>query len=611
MLIFAVIAFMYLTGEVLKTLTLSILLSFALAPVVRLLEHLRFPRAPAVVLTVLLTLGALGGVGYLVAHELTALVQRLPDYQENITLKLNRVLRPAEEGAAARLKTFADEVKATVEATSAAANHTGHEPGEGPPAPATPPKPVPKVEVVSQPSIIEQVRSAAGPYLEFLGEGSFVLVLVLFILIGREDIGDRITTLFGHNHVSLTTRTTQEISRRISRYLGTFALVNSCYGFAIGISLALIGLPYSVLWGCLAAILRFFPYVGPAVAFILPFLFSFARYDGWLQPFEILFLFAIMEALLAFYLEPVIYGKTTGISALSLLVAAMFWTWMWGTVGLLLSTPLTVCLAVLGKHVPSLGFFATLLGETAEMEPSLRFYQRLIALDEPGALVVIDLAIKERPRVQVFDDLLMRALIRAERDAAREELDDSKQAFIQRVVGEILDRLEGIPEFSLETSTLPCAGAACPTDLDGVASESRIVGLVVDKPSDALALRMLAQLVAPTCRVLEIVGDTARSMAFADDDHDPSLQMVVLSHVPPGSLAVANLLVKRLKARSPGLPILVGLWGRRSPSTSESIDHLGFSEADVVHTLSDARTRLLSLISEPSAGEPVESASPA
>lgn len=607
MLIFTIIAFMYFTGPVLKTLTLSILLSFALAPVVRLLERAKLPRALAVILTVLFTLGALGGVGYLVGHELTSLVKRLPDYQENIAIKLNRVLKPAEQSAAARLKSFADDVKASMEATSAA----GRDVDEKPPAPVAAPAPVPRVEVVSRPSLLEQARSAAGPYLEFLGEGGFVLVLVLFILIGREDIGDRITTLFGHNHVSLTTRTTQEISRRISRYLGTFALLNSCYGLTIGVALGLIGVPYSVLWGCMAALLRFFPYVGPAAAFILPFLFSFAQYDGWLQPLEVLVVYGVVEIVLAFYLEPVIYGKTTGISALSLLVAAMFWTWMWGTLGLLLSTPLTVCLAVLGKHVPSLGFFATLLGETAEMESNLRFYQRLIALDEVGALAVIDLALKERPRIQVFDDLLLKALVRAERDAAREELDESKQAFIERVVGEILDRLEGTPEFSLETSSLPCAGASCPTDIDPGAAESRIVGLVVEKSSDALALRMLGQLVAPTCRVLEIVSDSAASMAYADHAPDPLPEMIVVSHLPPGSLAMANLLVNRLKSRMPEVPIIVGLWGRPAAASSNSVYHLEIAASDMVHTLAEAKARLTTSTPAQAVGELVAPASPA
>ena len=219
-----------------------------------------------------------------------------------------------------------------------------------------------------------------------------MLILVLFMLMGREDLSDRIVGLFGHRQVSLTTRTMEEIGQRISRYLATFALVNSGFGLVIGLGLGLIGVPYAVLWGCLAAMLRFIPYVGPAVAFVLPLVFSFAHFPGWAQPLEVVALFGVVEVVLNSFLEPVIYGKTTGVSALGLLVAAMFWTWLWGTLGLLLSTPLTVCLAVLGKYVPSLRFFATLLGEEAELEPDVRFYQRLVALDRDGAIEVVEAA---------------------------------------------------------------------------------------------------------------------------------------------------------------------------------------------------------------------------
>src|SRR3954465_6993159 len=263
---------------------------------------------------------------------------------------------------------------------------------------------------------------------------------------GREDLSDRIIGLFGNRQISLTTRTMEEIGRRISRYLATFALVNSGFGLVIGLGLGLIGVPYAVLWGCLAALLRFIPYVGPAAAFLLPLVFSFAHFPGWAQPLEVVALFGVVEVLLNSYLEPVIYGKTTGVSALGLLVAAMFWTWLWGTLGLLLSTPLTVCLAVLGKYVPSLQFFATMLGEEAELEPDVRFYQRLVALDRDGSVALTEEAIKKQPRVEVFDQILVPALVRAERDALRDELQEQEREFVWRVVGEVLENLEGVPD---------------------------------------------------------------------------------------------------------------------------------------------------------------------
>ena len=442
LLIFAVIAFMYFAGEVLRPLALSVLLSFALAPGTRLLERLRMPRVAAVALTVLMTLGLLGGIGYIVGQQLTSLANRLPDYQENIETKLKGLFKPGQRSMTTRLKDMAEQVTAKMEEPQS--SESGEEVR------------IQKVEVVTQPQFQERLRSSMGPYLEFLGIASFVLILVLFMLMGREQLSDRIIGLFGHRQVSLTTRTMQEIGQRISRYLAMFALVNSGFGLVIWFGLALIGVPFAVLWGCLAAMLRFIPYVGPGVAFVLPLVFSFAHFPGWAQPLEVIALFGAVEIGLNSFLEPVIYGKTTGVSALGLLVAAMFWTWLWGTMGLLLSTPLTVCLAVLGKYVPSLWFFATILGEETELEPDVQLYQRLVALDHDKAVEVVETALKQRPRVEVFDQILVPVLARAERDVARTELDETGAGI--RVAGH-----RGDPRWTGRSAGVQ-SGVSSPTD---------------------------------------------------------------------------------------------------------------------------------------------------
>jgi predicted PurR-regulated permease PerM len=578
LLIFGAIAFMYFTGEVLKPLALSVLLSFALAPAARLLERCGLPRAAAVILTVVLSLGALGGIGYVVGQQLTSLARRLPDYQENIEVKLGGVMRPGEPSTAGRLKDLADQVTAKMEK----------------PAPIQPggPAPIQKVEVVSRPSFQDELRSAIGPYLEFLGVGSFVLILVLFILIGREGLSDRIVGLFGHRQVSLTTRTMQEIGQRISRYLATFALVNSGFGLVIGTGLWLIGVPYAVLWGCLAALLRFIPYVGPAVAFILPLVFSFAHFPGWARPLEVVALFAVVEAALTSFLEPVIYGKTTGVSALGLLVAAMFWTWLWGTLGLLLSTPLTVCLAVLGKYVPSLWFFAALLNEESELEPDVRLYQRLVALDREGAIGVIEAELKQRPRVEVFDGVLMPALSRAERDVERGELEDTKQAFARDVIGEVLDGLDGTPDLSLASLAPPPGGGNGSADRGSASAPVHVVGLVADDASDVLVLRMLGQLLAPSGCTLEIITDTDSSLQLIERLAEDAPGLVVVSHLPPAGLTLARYLVRRLRAQFAELPIVVGHWGETTGSASAAEQLVTIGASRVVFTLAEARARI-------------------
>lgn len=595
-LILGTVAFMYYTAEVLRPLALSVLLSFALAPAARLLERLGLPRAAAVFGTVLIALGLLGVVGYVVGEQLTMLAKRLPDYQENIETKLNGVLRPDYRATTDRLQVMVDRVTAKLDKPARREEDD--------------PAPIQKVQVVEQPSIQDRLRSMSGPYMEFLGVGSFVLILVSFMLMNREDLSDRIVALFGHRHVSLASRTMEEIGQRISRYLATFAMVNSGFGLVIGVGLWLIGVPYAVLWGCLAAMLRFIPYVGPAVAFSLPLIFSFAHFPGWRQPLEVVALFGVVEVVLNSFLEPVIYGRTTGVSALSLLVAAMFWTWLWGTLGLLLSTPLTVCLAVLGKYVPGLRFFATLLGEDAELAPDVRFYQRLVALDREGALAVIKAALDERPRVEVFDQILIPALSRAERDVSRAEVDETERAFAWQVIGEILDGLETGSDFLSTAAT-----ASVPSELGtGDASDgtrSPLVGLAVNDTADALVLRMLGQVLASSGLRLEVLEAGESPLRRAEQVAELSPALVVVSHLPPEGLTLARYMVRRLRGQCGTLPIIIGRWGkgRGGATAAERLVAIGASR--VVFTLAEARDRVVGLAAPELKPEPLTAPLPA
>lgn len=589
-LMIAIVGFMYFTGEVLKPLALSVLLSFALAPVSRLLERIGLPRPFAVASTVVVALGLLGVVGFVVGEQLTSLAKELPKYQQNIETKLKSVFRPDQQSTQDRLEMMVDEVTARVVRKTRQKDEKEA---------AT----IQKVAVVQEPSFQERLRGSSGPYLEFLGVGGFVLVLVLFMLIGREDLRDRIVELFGHRQISVTTRTMEEIGQRISRYLVTFALVNSSFGLVIGGGLALIGVPYAVLWGCLAAMLRFIPYVGTAVAATLPLVFSFAHFPGWLQPLEVAALFGLVEVALNSVLEPVIYGKTTGVSALGLLVAAMFWTWLWGTLGLLLSTPLTVCLAVLGKYVPSLRFFAILLGEEAEMKAEVRLYQRLVGLDRDGAVEVVETALRKQPRAEVFDQVLIPMLSRAEGDAARGELDEAELAFVWQVVGEVLDDLEGVEEFDLATASLGAPGST-----EG--SRELVVGLAVHGRSDALVLRMLGLLMGKSGVTFEVLAEGESPLHTAERVAEMAPRLVVVSHLPPEGLTLARYLVRRLRARVNEMPIVVGRWGAAgdTASTAERLVEIGASQ--VLFTLAEARERIMKVVVPSSNPSEVHSGAP-
>ena len=417
-----------------------------------------------------------------------------------------------------------------------------------------------------------------------------VLILLLFLMINRESMSDRITQLFGQGKISLTTRTTAEVGQRISKYLTIFASMNTAMGIIVGLGCWAIGIEYAVLWGFLAGALRFIPYAGPATAFALPLLFSIAAYDGWHKPLMLVALYLVLEVAANMALEPIIYGKTTGVSALALLVAAMFWTWLWGPIGLLLSTPLTVSLAVLGKYVPSLHFFATFLHEDIELDPSVRFYQRLLAGDQDGAMAVIDELLKEKPRAELFDQVVIPTLSMAERDHARDEIDDRQMAFIHRATNVVLEDLADEPEITLKTLARETEVQAADT---GVAQTSaapvKILALPAHDETDALVLHLLDLLLKPTGVDLEIGAVDASPLAVVERIASEEPDLVLISHLPPDGLTAARYLVRRVRARFPKLPIAVGRWDHDSEGEAAAASLTKVGATTVFNSLGDAR----------------------
>jgi CheY-like chemotaxis protein len=294
-----------------------------------------------------------------------------------------------------------------------------------------------------------------------------------------------------------------------------------------------------------------------------------------------------------------IYGKTTGVSALALLVSAMFWTWLWGGIGLLLSTPLTVCLAVLGKYVPSLGFFATFLREEVNLDPGVRFYQRLLAMDQDGASSVIDGVLKQHPRAEVFDKVLIPTLSMAERDYASGDIDDREQAFILRVVTDVLEDLEGEPEIDLASlstaseASLPPKGTLDPAPQP--IEPLKILGLPANDATDILVLRLLAHLLESLGIAVEIAEGVDTPLKVVERIEAESPDLVLVSHLPPDGLTSARYLVRRIKARYPRMPIVVGRWDETG-ETRTATEQLGAAGAStVVASLADARDHIVAL----------------
>ena len=325
--------------------------------------------------------------------------------------------------------------------------------------------------------------------------------------------------------------------------------------------------------------------------------------DSFTKPLLIIALFGVLELAANSFLEPMIYGKTTGVSALALLVSAMFWTWLWGGIGLLLSTPLTVCLAVLGKYVPSLKFFATFLREEIDLDPGVRFYQRLLAMDQDGTSAVIDTVTKTHPRAEVFDKVLVPTLSMAERDFLRGDIDEREQAFILRVISDVLGDLEGEPEIDLASLSTAneATSAQVAREHDGTPEPDaivapRILALPVSDASDVLVLRLLDHLMGPSKIPLTIVEEVETPLKVVERITADSPDVVLLSHLPPDGLTAARYLVRRIKARHPHLTLVVGRCGasRRSPrASSERL--LASGTSVVLGSLSEARDYLVGL----------------
>jgi predicted PurR-regulated permease PerM len=537
-LFLAIILFLHWSAEVVKPVVLALLIAFVLAPAVRYLERRGTPRILAVVLTVLMTAGLLGGAVYVVGRQLTTLVERLPAYEETILQKI-QFLRSSEPNVVAQASEVVERVAKSID---------------------TPAEPdVVKVRVIEQPWMPQRIGSAIAPYLEFLASGLVVVVLVIFLLAKPEDLTARVIRLVGQDRISLTMQTLNEVGERISRYLASFAAVNAVTGLAAGFGLWAIGLEFAALWGAFSALFRFVPYVGPAVAFACPILFATASTEGWTQPLLAIAVLATIEILNDMVIEPLVYGKSAGISPLGLLVAALFWTWIWGALGLLLSTALTVSMTVLGKSVRSLRFLDVLFSEEAGLDEDVKFYQRLLAQDEDEALEALEGAIQKQGPGAAFDGLLVPALARARRDVDRDFLDERDRVYINRVVGDMLDEAAG-PD--------PDRGPPGPA--------SSVAGVGVRGDEDVLALEMLGRLLAANGTPLVIAGEGESALGMAERVAELAPEIIIVSHIPPGGVVQTRYLVRKLRSQFPGVPILVGFWGRTAgPEAAEKVKRAG------------------------------------
>lgn len=561
LLIIATIAALYLGRDVFIPLALAMLLSFALGPAVTRLHRLGIGRAPAVLTVMATVVLLLFGFGALVASQLAHLSDGLPTYEANLRAKAEMFTRAAPGGsivdrAADLLRKFGEDVDRITQGELESDTPSAEPPPEG-----APPEPIPVEIRRPAPPPIQTLTSLLGPLVEPVATAGIVVVFIIFVLLQREDLRDRLIRLFGATDVHRSTEAITDAAKRIGRYLLMQFLVNVTYGLMVGSGLWLIGVPNALLWGVLAAVLRFIPFLGPVLAAALPIALSLAIDPGWTALLLTVALFVTLELFSNNIMEPWLYGSSTGLSPLAIIVAAVFWTTLWGPVGLLLSTPLTVCLVVLGRYVPQLAFIEILLGDAAVLTPEVKFYQRLLAEDPIEAEELAEEELDDHPLEEVYATVVLPALVMAEGDRVRGAIDRVRcDALAETALG-IVDRLaEDAPE---------------PDADDARAGAGRVVCLGGRAGFDLCSAAMLAHLLRR--RGLEAaVGSLGAGMPAAEQLS--GARLVNLCYAGADNPRHARRFVQRLRAQlGRGVPIILCAW-HLSPDASG--DFLAASGAD-------------------------------
>ena len=545
---FGTIAALYFARQILIPFAFALILAFLLAPVVAFLQRLHASRVVSVLTTLLLSILALLGIGWIIANQLVDVANQLPLYRQNIQAKIGAFHIPVT----GQLGHAAESVKEIVgELTSPGAESSSTPPhGRDQKRPnGRPASPVPVRVVEPAENRWTQLRELGTPVLAPLGRAGMVVIFTIFMLLKREDLRNRLLRLVGLGQLNLMTQALDDASDRVSRYLTMQFLVNAGFGALFGFGLYLVGVPYAALWGAVAAILRIVPYVGTLVAAALPLALSLAVFDGWLRPLLVFLLVAGLELITGNVVEPWLYGAHVGISSLALLVAAVFWAVLWGPAGLILSTPLTVCVVVLGRYVPQLSFLHVLLGDEPVLAAEAQIYQRLLAMDQLEAHTVVDQFLKGRPLLELYDLVLIPALSMAEQDRHKGAIDAVREEFLFLSINEMIAEFS---EYQLADS--PSAAAERPG--------SRILCLPAYDRADEVTAAMLSQ-------ILEQKGFATLSFPVVGASLNEVLatieagrgDVVCISALPPYAFAPARAMCKQIRERFPKLKVLVCVWG--------------------------------------------------
>ena len=530
------IAVLFFAREILIPIALALLLSFLLAPAMVRLQHWGLGKTLAALLVVTLSFCALVficWVGFGQAYNLTL---ELPAYRQNINTKLRALTPPGLHHFGETQRMLGEVSRELITQKPDQKSQTSS--GE----PKSSSQPIPVEVREPEPTPLEFLEKTAGSVLRPLATAFVVLVFVIFILLGREDLRDRVLRLAGSSRLYMTTQALDDAARRVSRYLLMQFAVNGTYGALVGVGLLLIGIPHPLVWAVLATLLRFIPYVGPWIAAAGPILLAIGVAPGWGKFAWTLGLYLVLEVVTANFVEPFLYGSSTGISAIAILVAAVFWTWLWGPVGLLLSTPLTVCLVVVGRYVPHLEFLGILFGDEPVLSPAQRFYQRMIAKDAEEAAELTEQLLKDKSVVDVYDEAIVPAISLAEEGRHAGFLDSETQVYFLENTRELVD----------EIGTRGVSGSG-----ENHIS-AKIICLPAKDAADELACQILAQLLPSGKVQVMLLGISSNDLAKAISAARPTV--VCISGVPPQATRHVAVRCRHLRKLFPDLTIMAAVW---------------------------------------------------
>jgi predicted PurR-regulated permease PerM len=584
-----IIATLYFGRDIFVPIALAILLSFVLAPPVRYLQAIHVPRGLAVVGVVLLAFAGIFGLGSLFATQLTQLAGDLPKYQTTISEKIQSLRsttagRGTLERASDMLKDLGKELdkpKAAPLSKAAATLAAGT---------TAPVAPVPVEVRQPDPSALESLRTLISPLVHPLATTGIIIIFVIFILAQREDLRNRLIRLAGTHDLQRTTAALDDAAARLSRLFLTQLAVNGAFGVVIGLGLWAIGIPSPVLWGILAAVLRFVPYVGAVIAAAFPLILAVAVDPGWSILVWTAALFLVVEPIVGHGIEPLVYGRSTGLSPVAVVVAATFWTALWGPIGLVLATPLTVCLVVLGRHAERLQFLDVMFGDRPALSPPEIFYQRMLAGDPTEAAEKAEQFLKERSLQSYYDQVAIKGLQLARSDVDRGALNDARQSKIRDTVGEFVADLSDIEE-PLESKTTTSdaeATSAVENIPDNVATEQApilakadlapawggahpllcIAGRTVLDEAAATMMAHLATAHGIAGRVEAADALTTANVFRLDTTGVAAVCLVYLDGGVPSHMRYA---IKRLRRKLPNARIILCCW-------TDPVDHDGLEQ---------------------------------